>query len=81
LDHATLTVVLCVAVAGLFAGIERLLRKPEAELTPLDRTLGQLFVGRYLARMRARGYLLPGWGWWALSVVLAAVALAALLER
>lgn len=73
--------VLCVAGAGLVAGIERLLRKPEAELTPLDRTLGYVFVGRYFARLRKRGYLLPARGWWALVCVLAAVALGALLAR
>lgn len=72
---------LCVAVAGLVAGIERLLRKPEAELTAVDRTLAAMFVGRYFARLRARGYLLPAWGWRALVAVLAAVALGALLAR
>ena len=81
MDRATLTVVACIAVAGLFAAIDRLLKKPEAELTPLDRTLGYVFVGRYFARMRARGYLLPAWGWRALLSVLAAIALAALLAR
>jgi len=72
---------LCVAGAGLVAGIERLLRKPEAELTSVDRTFGYLFVGRHFSRLRKRGYLLPAWGWWALVSVLAAVALAALLAR
>ncbi|HJS38930.1 MAG TPA: hypothetical protein VJ789_12475 [Burkholderiales bacterium] len=72
---------LCVAGAGLAAGIERLLRKPEGELTSVDRTLAYLFVGRYFTRLRKRGYLLPARGWWALLSVLAAVALAALLAR
>jgi len=73
--------VLCVAGAGLVAGIERLLRKPEAELTNLDRTFGYVFVGRHFARMRKRGYLLPAWGWRVLLFVLAAIALGALFER
>lgn len=72
---------LCIAVAGLAAGIERLLRKPEAELTSVDRTLAYVFVGRYFARLRRRGYLLPAWGWQALLALLAAIALAALLAR
>ena len=72
---------LCIAVAGLVAGIERLLRKPEAELTSVDRTLAYVFVGRYFAQLRRRGYLLPAWGWQALLAALAAIALGALLAR
>lgn len=72
---------LCIAVAGLAAGIERLLRKPEAELTSVDRTLAYVFVGRYFARLRQRGYLLSAWGWRALLALLAAIGLFALLAR
>lgn len=81
MDRATLIVVVGIAGAALYAAIDRLLRKPEGELTPLDRTLGYLFVGRHFARLRARGFRLPGWGGWALAAVLAALALAVLLAR
>lgn len=47
---------------GLWAAVNRLLRKSPAELSPLDRLFGTMMLGRYFgplhARLHARGYRL-----------------------
>ena len=45
---------LCLALAGVFLAIERLLQKPQAELTGLDRMIGYLLLGRFFSRLHAR---------------------------
>jgi hypothetical protein len=77
----TLAVVLVVGVvvAAMLGGILRILRKPAAELTGMDRLIGYMVVGRYFttlhARVSERGYRLSEREKWGLGLLLGFLAL------
>lgn len=83
-NFPTLAVVLVVGVlvAAMLGGILRILRKPAAELTGMDRLIGYMMVGRYFstlhARVSERGYRLDVREKWWLGLLLGAIALIAL---
>jgi hypothetical protein len=83
-NFPTLAVVLVVGVvvAAMLGGILRILRKPAAELTGMDRLIGYMMVGRYFstlhARVSERGYRLDTREKWWLGLLLGALALIAL---
>jgi hypothetical protein len=49
-----LAVIGTVALLGVVAGLRRVLRKPAHELTPVDRIVVAMLLGRFYAPLRAR---------------------------
>jgi hypothetical protein len=43
-----------VVVFGVLAGLRRIVRKPAHELTPVDRIIATMLLGRFLAPLQAR---------------------------
>jgi hypothetical protein len=43
-----------IVVFGVLAGLRRILRKPAHELTPVDRIIATMLLGRFLAPLQAR---------------------------
>jgi hypothetical protein len=80
MQHFPLVAVAAFVAFGIWAAIDRLLKKPPAELSQMDRLFGYLLVGRHFhsihARVHERGYLFSPKVKRALQIALAVVALA-----
>jgi hypothetical protein len=60
MDPAVLALVVALTAFGLWAAIRRLLAKPPEALTPLDRLVGSLLLGKFFARLHAKRHPRPG---------------------
>jgi hypothetical protein len=54
MDAYLFALAVALVAAGLWAAIRRLLAKPPEALTPMDRLVGSLFLGKYFARLHAK---------------------------
>lgn len=59
MDPLALALVAVVVAFGLWAAIRRLLAKPPEALTPMDRLIGSLLLGKFFARLHARRHRRP----------------------
>lgn len=80
MERLPLVAVLAFVAFGIWAAIDRLLKKPPAELSQMDRLFGYLLVGRHFgsihARVHERGYLFSPDVKRALQIALALVVIA-----
>lgn len=54
LEPWTLALIAGLVLIGVLAGVRRILRKPMAELSPVDRVIGSLLLGRFFGPLHAR---------------------------
>lgn len=60
MDPLALALVALLTAFGLWAAIRRLLAKPPEALTPMDRLIGSLLLGKFFIRMHAKRHPRPG---------------------
>jgi hypothetical protein len=54
MDPLAFALVVLLVAFGLWAAIRRLLAKPPEALTPMDRLVGSLLLGKFFARLHAK---------------------------
>lgn len=54
MDPWLLALIATLTAIGLWAAIRRILAKPPEALTPMDRLVGSLFLGKCFGRLHAR---------------------------
>lgn len=59
MDPLVFGLVVALTAFGLCAAIRRLLAKPPEALTPLDRLIGSLLLGKFFARLHAKRHAKP----------------------